>query len=308
MVEGNIEKHAQLIGENITSEHIRRQEEARVKAFEEFGAAEQHRATQRFQALKTTVRPQLYANKQDFLKRQICPGTSEWLGKDTTFLDWVDIGSQTTRSLWLQGIPGAGKTLLASWVVSRAKAAGRAIYAFLSHTHADNTTISIIHSFLFQLASEDASIQAMLADANKREFVSDTAVAKVLLADAIGYAGNTFLVVDGLDEIAESERGDFLSLMMEILDSHPGLRFCISSRAEDDIRKILDSKAAVIRIDTKNSPGIYTYVQSRFKRWMREASFTHEGSDEIRALLSPICVKAKGAHFSLFHSHVRSGN
>lgn len=303
VVEGNIEKHAQLIGENITSEHIRRQEEARVKSFEEFREAEEHRAEQRFQALKTSVRPRLYNEKLDFLKRRVCPGTAEWLGKDRTFLDWVDIGSQsTTSSLWLQGIPGAGKTFLASWVVTRAKGApGRTIYAFLSHTFVDTTTISIIHSLLFQLASGDEDIQAMLVHPDKREFVSDTAVAKALLADALKCAGNTFLIVDGLDEVEESERRDFLSSIMEILDSHPGLRLCISSRAEDDISKVLHSRAAVIRIDTKNSTGIFTYVESRFKSWMQEADFTSEGSDEIRALLLPICVKAKGECEPLSH-------
>ncbi|KAM7210216.1 hypothetical protein V8F06_014405 [Rhypophila decipiens] len=236
IVEGNIEKHARLIGENITSEHIRRQEEARVKSFEEFREAEEHRAEQRFQALKTSVRPQSYNQKLDFLKRQICPGIAEWLVKDKTFLDWVNIGSQsTTRSLWLQGIPGAGKTFLASWVVTRVKGApGRAIYAFLSHTFVDTTTISIIHSLLFQLASGDEDIQAMLLHPDKREFVSDTAVAKALLADALKCAGNTFLIVDGLDEVEELERRGFLSSVMEILDSHPGLRLCISSRAEDE--------------------------------------------------------------------------
>jgi len=108
-VEKNIQRHSQLLGQNITFEHIRREEEARDRLFKEFQDAEDHRARQKFEALRIAISPPEYSERLAWLEGRICPGTSNWLENDDDFRNWLDQSDQTPRLLWLQGIPGAGK-------------------------------------------------------------------------------------------------------------------------------------------------------------------------------------------------------
>lgn len=135
-----------------------------------------------------------------------------------------------------------------------------------------------------------------MTDSNKRDLKSDIAVARDLLASALKFAGKTFVVIDGLDEVEEFERKQFLYSLLDLSKAckDSGLKICISSRVEDDIANILHSKAAIIRVDSRNAVGIQTYVNSRFDEWMAGTDFLSEGQSEIKALLSPISTKSKG--------------
>lgn len=136
----------------------------------------------------------------------------------------------------------------------------------------------------------------MLTDSDKRDFMSNLVTAKGLLEDVLKCKGATFVVVDGLDEVEEVERKLLQSSLLDVLHACKDtvLRVCISSRAEDDIARLLAPKAAVIRVHTRNRGGVFTYVNSRFDEWMGNADFLDEGKSEIKALLSPICMKARG--------------
>lgn len=194
----------------------------------------------------------------------------------------------------MRGWPG--KTFLACWVTTKAKERGRTIYAFPSPAHADTTALSIMHSLLFQLASSDTDLQAVLTESNKRDMMSSINAAKGLFADLLRCAGDTFLVIDGLDEIEEFERKQLLSSLVEILDAcaESSLKICISSRAEDDITKILEPRAATVRVEKENARGILTYIDRRYDEWMASSDFLVEGRSEIKSLLHRICAKAEG--------------
>ncbi|KAK0617622.1 hypothetical protein B0T14DRAFT_569112 [Immersiella caudata] len=308
IVEANIERHSRLLGDNITYEHIRREHEARDKTFENFGKAEASWTSQRFRALEAAICPPTYGTRLDGLRNKICDGTARWIEKNHMFCSWIDMSSPSTKPLWLCGIPGAGKTVLACWVTDIAKKAGRTIYAFPSHQdrdvvgtgapklHADTAAISIMHSLLFQLAYLDAKIQTMLTDSDPSDLKTDTKFVKELLADALKCAGDTFMVIDGLDEVEELQRNQFLTSMMEILDASgdPKLRVCISSRAEDDIAKMLQPRADTVRVDKENGSAIFTYVSNRYEQWMANSDFLDDGRSEIKVLLQPVSTRAKG--------------
>lgn len=182
-------------------------------------------------------------------------------------------------------------------VVAQAKKKGRTLYAFPSHIHTNTTAISILHSLLFQAASDDRDLQAMLTDSNKQDLITDTSAAKDLLADVLTCVGDSFVVVDGLDEVDEFERRQLLRALIDILGTcrDSGLKICISSRAEDDIRRILHPMAKAVCVEASNRSGIDTYVNHRFYEWMATSEFHDQGKSEIRALLYRVCLKAKGA-------------
>lgn len=109
VVENNIERHARLLGENITFESIKREHEARLRSFAEYQEAETFRANQKFHALETALCPRMYKDKLEWLSSRTCPGTASWLAREKAFCEWTDVASSSTTLLWLQGIPGAGK-------------------------------------------------------------------------------------------------------------------------------------------------------------------------------------------------------
>jgi len=109
VIEGNIERHARLLTENITIEHIIQAKEARILSLQASKDSEDFQAKQKFQALETAICPQMYDERLDWLRRRTSPGTARWLARDHTFCQWLDTGSQSTSLLWLQGIPGAGE-------------------------------------------------------------------------------------------------------------------------------------------------------------------------------------------------------
>jgi hypothetical protein len=149
----------------------------------------------------------------------------------------------------------------------------------------------------------------MLTDSNKRDLMTDTSVAKDLLADVLTCAGKTFVVVDGLDEVDEFERRQLLRALIDILGTRrdSGLKIYISSRPEDDIRRILHPTAKAVCVDASNRSGIDTYVNHRFDEWMATSEFHDQRKNEIRALLYHVGLKARGALLPHFCEILFSG-
>jgi len=72
-----------------------------------------------FEAVQSYFSPRIYDEELDRLQYNSCPKTGNWLEKEQDFCDWIDSSNNSTRLLWLHGIPGAGTLLM-----------------FLSRTHA----------------------------------------------------------------------------------------------------------------------------------------------------------------------------
>ena len=249
-----------------------------------------------FQTIQASIDPRLYDVKLDSLRGRACPATSKWLALDASFRQWMDISAPWSKILWLQGIPGAGKTFLAGWVVNRAiTQSRRTLYAFASHIFADTTATSIIHTLLFQLASDDPSLQAVLSEANERDLKSNTEFVKVTLKRALQAAlDKTFLVIDGLDEVDSFERKQVLFFLLDVLKECPDTRICVSSRMEDDIDKVIGNHATAIRVDHKNESSIRSYVKNRAETWILDSGFEKKTEVELQGLMSAVVAHAKG--------------
>lgn len=192
-----------------------------------------------------------------------------------------------------------GNTFLAPWVVAAANSKTRA--AFCSPFPATmmsiyTTAVSIIHTLLFQLTSEDVDIQSILTESSKIDLKSNLAAAQELLTTALECANKVSTVIDGLDEVEPLELELLWTALIKDLHdcSDVVLKMCISSRAEDDITEILVPKAAALCVYRINALDIEAYDKSRFEEWMAGTDFLADGKSEIEALLSPISTKAKG--------------
>lgn len=193
-----------------------------------------------------------------------------------------------------------GKTFLAGTVINKAKAAGRAIFAFLSHVFNSSTSaLSILHSLIFQLASDDDDLQAALSHTSRENLKNSITVAVNLLTTLLNCAGPVYIIVDGVDEIDEIERGRLLHQLLDLSKNCEETKILISCRPEADIKTILDSASASIRVDNCNAGSIQAFVNRESHRWFQTRNFLPSERADIERLLAPVAANAKGILFQI---------
>jgi hypothetical protein len=290
----HIERHTASMRNEMTLHHIREEHELRVKALNHFDQETEFQDEQKFHALRSRVAPMNYDDRLDWLLNRLSDGSVKWLKCERTFLDWLDISNLAVRLLWLQGIPGAGKTYLAAGIIKEAKTRHQTLFAFPSHILRSGTTARfILQSLLFQLASHAKDIQSVLVESNERDLVGSTSKISETFKTVLKDAGPTYIVLDGLDEMDGDERRILLEQLCG-LDECIQTKVLISSRSEDDIGKLLDKKAASIHVHKKNSVSIQIYVNRRIQNWMDNASFVQPGREKIWHMLAPLAANAAG--------------
>jgi hypothetical protein len=159
--------------------------------------------------------------------------------------------------------------------------------------------LSILNSISFQLSSEDDDLQAAVCQSSREDLKTDINSASSLLETLIDCAGPTYIILDGLDELEEIERGRLLRQLSQLLSKCEETRIMISSRAETDIKKALRDEAVSIRVDHRNESSIQTFINSQTQKWFKERQFLPQGQVEIERLLAPLATKSKGNHFWL---------
>ncbi len=316
----NIGRHSGLMRNEVRREHIREEHEARARALEHFERTERAAVRQEYVSIRADISPVFYNETLSLKEGHLCEGTGKWLMRDPTFCKWLDPADTSTRNLWLQGIPGAGKwelststrniwccsgdtnsnhntgkTFLTTTVIHKSMGKGRALFAYLSHSHSSSTSaLSILHSLLFQLLADDDDLQTSFCQSARTNLKNDTGVAAELLKALLNCAGNVYIIIDGVDEIPETERGrllrQFLDLSTACLEAH----ILISSRPERDIADRLDPTFGKIRVDKCNSGSIQTFVTTRKSQWFQERGFFEDQKQDIEALLAPLASNARG--------------
>ncbi|KAK7431623.1 hypothetical protein QQZ08_001841 [Neonectria magnoliae] len=180
-----------------------------------------------------------------------CPGSGAWLLGDNRFKAWFDPIYCTTPLLWLTGIPGAGKTVLASTVVDAvqelvAKDQARIAYFYCNGTNdTRNSFVAVARGLLSQLLLGDQDLMLQLYD--KRNLQSGEAIlleaplTKELLDVALVSQKTTYLIIDGIDECRRDERKEICSWFSERInklskEDYGNLR-CLFVSQEDGIAK-----------------------------------------------------------------------
>lgn len=295
VVVSNLEKDTNLMRAEVTFLDIREAQEARVQALAHFAETHEFQETQKFQGLKSRISPLPYDERLDWLNNRSHPDGAKWLLRDQIFNHWLDVSKRDSIWLWLQGIPGSGKTFLAAAAINYAKKKNRTIFVFASQTSQKSlTALSVLQSLIFQAVFKNNDLQTVLVESDERELKGNTSYASDMLKAALESAGPTYMIIDGLDEIEESERQILLQKLELISKDCNELKILFCSRPEDDITKALGEKAKSIRVDQRNSGSIQGYINTRSKEWIGNCSFDVDTESEILRLLSPLSAHANG--------------
>lgn len=188
-----------------------------------------------------------------------------------------------------------GKTFLAGAAVDEARAHGHTAFAFLRHDSSSLTrALTVVNSLIFQLAGDHDDLQAAVINLPLGHIKSDLKAGEALLKSLLDCAGTTYLVIDGIDETDEIERGHLLRTMCNLAQQCPHMRILLSSRQEADIQSILEPVSTSIRVDERNKESIKAFVDARRTELFNSSQFPETDRDEITSAFSHIPSKSKG--------------
>ena len=206
------------------------------------------------------------------------PGTGLWLIQSQEYLHWA----QTDNSkLWLQGIPGAGKTVLAATIIEeilRDSNSNHAVAFFYCDykTSATQKPHLILGSLVQQIAKQDEeSFQKvkLFYEANNPEFEDnieyDAQDLRELICDLTKGFNQASIVVDGLDEcgVNAAEVTKLLASLNQG-DKETNIKTLFLSRNEVEIRDCLEDYTEVT-IAAKSSD-LRVYVGAEMSSRIRQ--------------------------------------
>lgn len=175
------------------------------------------------------------------------PGSGEWFLKRPEYVSWRMDDLPKMPVLWLSGILGAGKTVLASTAIADCleDLEAHTAYCYCKYGDRQRTTfISIIKTILRQLLSSQNALMPWCYDrfAISDQLSPSERICKEMTRMALLNSGRAFIIVDGLDECEPEERKALLGFMGQMISEcesrDPGkLRVMFTSRDEPDIRK-----------------------------------------------------------------------
>ncbi|KAF4628757.1 hypothetical protein G7Y89_g9399 [Cudoniella acicularis] len=254
--------------------------EAARKAFADI--KEEERKTKYFRVLNWLSATEVILDQEAAaLARKEYPTTGNWILDNNIIKAWTHVRNTVAPLVWINGIPGAGKTILASRIVEERLNIDSTSTIFFYCKYQDQqkkTFLSIARSSLSQflnknfVASDDDFILNYLHEQcinSGQKFLTSMETSKELLRTCFGTVVQTYMIIDGLDECDKSERKIILPFFASLVeqDDRPGnTRVLIVSQDEEDIRRHLRS-ATVLRLnESHNKADIEAYTM----RWLEK--------------------------------------
>ncbi|KAJ5538185.1 ankyrin repeat-containing protein [Penicillium frequentans] len=270
----SLKSHKQLFGERLTFTQL---EEIRSTAAQSAKNLENLMKGQMMGQLREVqcwLNGADVATDQDTLRlaRSGNPRSGSWLLKHTLFSSWKDTTEKPI--LWVNGIPGAGKTVLASIMIDECLTdySKHTIWFYFKSGNAQRGSfLSFACSLISQVLEKNTDLLPYIYECmcrkGKKTLFSE-ALAKELLEIAIRNSGNLCIIIDGLDECSRSERRKVIEWMHSVIDvsqrSSSNRIRCIYVSQRDAVTTRALKGITSFEIGTKDThDDISAYVSSR---------------------------------------------
>ena len=203
------------------------------------------------------------------------PMTGLWLTDSPTYTTWMKTpGSK----LWLSGIPGAGKTILAGAVIqdaiARSNFHSKVGVAFFFCDYKNPATwdiVNILGAIASQISRQDddaynslKTYYDHLRPPGRLEKSPDTDDLRDQIIEMSKHFKQTIIIVDGLDECGDNS-DDVLETLTELANYTQNMSLALFSRHEVNIRDWLQEDFEHIEIAAK-SDDVKRYVEAEMEK------------------------------------------
>ncbi|KAF4951699.1 hypothetical protein FSARC_12850 [Fusarium sarcochroum] len=215
-------------------------------------------------------------NPQPNLKQSISlrqATTGNWLLDSEELKDWFD---KPGSHLWLNGIPGGGKTVLAGAIIQEALSrnlpdCGRAFF-FCDYKNKNTLLpVNILGAIATQLALQNDECFSCLQDyhtelhpARNLSQKPEVDELRARIARMTTKFSQVLIVIDGIDECGEEVVDQVLTALVELADSADNVGMALFSRDEINIRFRLEADFEEIIIEA-HTEDIATYVRAEME-------------------------------------------
>ncbi|KAK8113490.1 ankyrin repeat-containing domain protein [Apiospora sp. TS-2023a] len=228
------------------------------------------------------------------------PGTGLWLTRLPEFQHWI---STPNSRLWLKGIPGAGKTVLAGVVIEEAlnrntETTPSAFFFCDYNNAATHNTETILRALVYQLAIQKEEAYTKLEQHHQAQHFSglpktpDTQSLRNLLQEMTSLFDHVFLTVDGIDECGTHDE-DVLETLIAISEATGNISMALLSRNESNIRELLEGDFVSIEI-AAHKEDVREYVRAQLGDRIRRRRLHLDNPDLKEEILERLVDGAKG--------------
>ncbi|KAK0436203.1 hypothetical protein EV421DRAFT_2086725 [Armillaria borealis] len=244
------------------------------------------------------------------------PGTCEWLLSHRLFASWYSSG----WFLWLNGIPGNGKTLLASFVIDHLTKCVTSdeivLYAFADFQDVRSTDVVVLlRTLLAQLLDhckpEDFVKDRDFAELEKTMQWHHTDRPKFLqyLIELLGKASapwkRVFVVIDALDECMQKNRRESIAAIRKLASAGSKMSVFVTSRAEQDIVDVLGSVPTISLVNETQrvKDDIRRFIEEKMNTTYLPLAHLHE---PVRIRISSSLLEKANGMFRLVDCQLQS--
>lgn len=247
-----------------------------------------------------------FVTQNDTLRRRQ-DGTGEWIFEVSEFKAWL---AGTDRILWCSGMPGAGKTILASVIIDKLQTQfspqniGLA-FMYCNYKERDSQTFgNIIANLLQQLVQCHKSIpeevHALYTKSCQRNIRPDEEEFFSVFQSVIAKFSRVYIVIDALDECKQHTRS---KLIEKLLQLPVKLHLICTSRHLGDIQETF-AEASHLEIRASDAD-ITRYLEAQILQIPKLVKFCKRAEDLENSIIKKLVKKAKGM-FLLAELHLQS--
>ncbi|KAI0166647.1 hypothetical protein GGR57DRAFT_496907 [Xylariaceae sp. FL1272] len=230
------------------------------------------------------------------------PRTCQWLLRDAVWKNWLLQARESTtddrKFLWVHGIPGAGKTVMASFIIEKValhcKSKGFGYY-YCYHNRNQDETAPFLKWVLKQLCRQAGNmIPKNIQDAFNAEHGLDSKDLLDALADISKQFERVYLVVDAVDE--SKPRNNLTKTLVEIGTSprFSNISLLFTSRKEADIQTEIDAVQESCRVISMSNPNVRADILSYIRNSLRETQWRKWSAQFLAEVETRIAREARG--------------
>jgi hypothetical protein len=179
-------------------------------------------------------------SNHDTARKKHEPGTGGWFISSHVFSYWLLPG----RSLWLHGIPGAGKTVLCSTTIdnvkSRCPPGVTCLYFYFDFSNPQKQKVAnMLYSLLAQLSTFSVPAEVQQLYESNGHGTREATVSQLIdtFISIANRASQTYVMLDALDE--SSDRQSLFEFIEVVLKTNDKINLLMTSRNEIDIQNAL---------------------------------------------------------------------